>query len=180
MGWAARPGSTGGGYAHLPVTQIYNQSSTSECPAPPKKLILTFLLGVRKPCCAGTPCRPPTAVSDKRMEKLRKGPRENHVNRDSATHEHTHTYTHTHIHTLSIISPSLTLFLSLPLPLPLSLRRPVLGWSCGNIVGTAGDVASFLYDLLGPDAKVRPLLCLAIPYLPRRPPPVADYTVTVI
>jgi len=52
------PGSTGGGYAHLPVTQIYNQSST------------------------------------------------------------------------------------------------VLGWSCGNIVGTAGDVASFLWDLLGPDAKV--------------------------
>lgn len=28
----------------------------------------------------------------------------------------------------------------------------ILGWTCGNLVGTAGDVAAFYYDLLAPTA----------------------------
>jgi CubicO group peptidase (beta-lactamase class C family) len=30
----------------------------------------------------------------------------------------------------------------------------ILGWTCGNIVGTAGDVANFVWDLLGPTPAV--------------------------
>lgn len=32
----------------------------------------------------------------------------------------------------------------------------VLGWTCGNMVGTTADVASFLWNLLGPDPTVVP------------------------
>lgn len=32
----------------------------------------------------------------------------------------------------------------------------ILGWTCGNAVGTALDVAGFMWDLLGPEASVLP------------------------
>lgn len=32
----------------------------------------------------------------------------------------------------------------------------ILGWTCGNMVGTTSDVANFVWDLLGPDALVVP------------------------
>jgi hypothetical protein len=34
----------------------------------------------------------------------------------------------------------------------------ILGWTCGNIVGTTSDLASFVWDLLGPNPKVRALV----------------------
>lgn len=44
----------------------------------------------------------------------------------------------------------------LPTTIIYNQSSTILGWTCGNMVGTAGDVARFLWDLLGPEPRVVP------------------------
>ena len=56
------------------------------------------------------------------------------------------------------------------------------GWTPLHWASDQGKTATAMALLskgANPDAKVRPFVCPAIPHLPRRPPPVADYTFTV-